>query len=112
MTELDAHPSASDRAQRCPHPWCTTAHGDTVHPDDEAHRSDGVAVLVVVRGPGSTAHPVEAELGVLRYPDDHESWVVLETGAEPALAVTVESARRLRDALCSDPVLRRVLEHP
>lgn len=67
---------------------------------------------VVLRGPDNAPRPVDAELGVLRRTDDDETWVVLEIGARPALAVTVETARRLRDALFSDPMLRRALDGP
>jgi hypothetical protein len=92
-------------ATRCALPWCTTPHGFTTHPDDEDHRSAGVLVPVTVRdaaGPRET----EIEVGLLRRRTDADTWLVLEDGAGVHLELTLASARRLRDVVRTDDVLK------
>ncbi|WP_285138106.1 hypothetical protein [Microbacterium sp. lyk4-40-TSB-66] len=86
---------------RCIHPWCVTAHGATVHPDDEDHRSAGVALTVTARraedhGPG---RETELELGALRRAGESETWIVIETGIGASLALTRDGARLLQRRL-------------
>ncbi len=96
---------------RCIHRWCVTEHGATVHPDDEDHRSAGVALTVrarraEARGPG---RETELELGVLRRAGESETWIVIETGIGASLALTRDSAplllRRLGDLIAHGGVL-------
>ncbi|KQR21424.1 MULTISPECIES: hypothetical protein [Microbacterium] len=98
---------------RCIHPWCVTEHGATVHPDDEDHRSTGVALTVrgrraEARGPGEET---ELELGALRRAGEFETWIVIETGIGASLALTRDGAqlllRRLRDLIAPDGILGR-----
>lgn len=110
--EARAGAAASSGAGSCPYAWCTTDHGATVHPDDEVHRSAGAAVEIRVRraddhAPGA---PATVEVGLLRRPDDTETWLVIDDGAAVSLAMTLEGARRLREACDRDPLLRAALE--
>lgn len=92
-------------------PWCTTEHGCTVHPDDEDHRSDGVGVSVDVRSRrdhGAT-HSTHVEVGLVRRITEHRSWFVIEDGDSIHLEITIDSARRLFDAIEADPTLQSVL---
>ncbi|MDF2664208.1 MAG: RecA-superfamily ATPase [Microbacterium sp.] len=81
----------------CAFAWCTTDHGETVHPDDEIHRSAGTGFPARVRDGhlGSADVLRDIEVGVIRRPDDAESWVALEFGAGYAVAIDVVAARTL-----------------
>lgn len=86
----DRHPALC----RCPYAWCVTAHGDTVHPDDEDHRSEGVALTVRTRdgwaqGDGDAR---DVEIGVLRRRDDDLTWIVVEVGGGTSFAVELDDA--------------------
>jgi hypothetical protein len=90
--------------RRCALTWCVTAHGETVHPDDEDHRSAGVGVMVRARrgdarGPGEET---ELEIGAVRRVDDSETWIVIETGIGVSLALTRDGARSLSRLLRDD----------
>lgn len=108
MSEFDVR---SRPEQRCDLAWCTTPHGDTVHPDDEVHRSEGVGFLARIRavreaGPGVEA---EVEVGLLRRKDDIEGWLVIEGADGTGLELSFEGARRLRRVLDGDPQIRAAL---
>ncbi|MDQ1083000.1 MULTISPECIES: hypothetical protein [Microbacterium] len=90
-----------DEQRGCIHGWCVTAHGHTVHPDDEDHRSAGIAATVRAR-PGEARGPgdeTELEIGALRRVDDTETWIVIETGIGVSLALTRDGARVLQRRL-------------
>lgn len=98
---------------RCIHPWCVTDHGAAVHPDDEDHRSAGIALSVRARraeahGPGEET---ELEVGALRRAGEPETWIVVETGIGASLALTRDGARllarRLRDEIAPGGTLGR-----
>jgi hypothetical protein len=98
-----------------PHPdWCTSEHGATLHPDDEDHRSSGVAVPLTVRTAGSAgvAAETDAEIGLLRRRSDSTNWLVIEDGANLHVELTLDSARRLVAAVSQDPVLRAAIAAP
>lgn len=106
-------PSSLD-AGSCAYSWCATAHGRTLHPDDEAHRSAGVAFETRVRraddrGPGRRT---TIEVGVLRRPDDEGAWLVLDDGYGVSVALTTEGARELRRLLDDDADVRALLDGP
>jgi len=104
------------KTRRCPYEWCVTAHGATVHPDDEDHRSAGRGFRAWVRdGSGrGTGTLSDVEVGALRRTDDDRTWVVVETGAGIALALDADAARslgrRLTDDLGPTGVLRSVFD--
>ena len=110
MTENAPH--APGGTQRCGFVWCTTRHGETSHPDDEAHRSAGVGFSARVRGVGEEGTGVEREIeiGILRRPDDEDAWLVIEVG-QGGLALSRDGAHQLRRALVTDPLLRQALTH-
>ncbi len=93
----------------CAFPWCTTRHGATTHPDDEDHRSAGIAMQAVARSPDATAHDTEIEVGLLHRRQDADTWLVIEDGADVHLEVTLDTARRLARALRSDARLSAAL---
>lgn len=91
--------------------WCTTAHGSTIHPDDEDHRSAGITVPVDVRAPGSrSATHTDVEVGLLRRRGDDETWVVIEDGLDVRLELTVTSARRIVQAIRDHLALTSALD--
>ncbi|WP_153001448.1 hypothetical protein [Microbacterium testaceum] len=95
----------SPKPERCAFVWCTTEHGRTVHPDDETHRSAGAGFPARVRegviaGGGMAT---DVEVGLVRGPDDRETWVALEFGAGRMVAIDAEAARVLGRLLCEDP---------
>ncbi len=98
---------AEHRAQatRCAFVWCTTDHGETVHPADETHRSAGTGFAARVRDGlvGSSGVFTEIEVGVIRRPDDAESWVALEFGADYSIAIDAAGARTLGRLLLDAP---------
>ncbi|MDQ1137897.1 hypothetical protein QE410_002696 [Microbacterium sp. SORGH_AS 1204] len=85
----------------CIHEWCVTEHGATVHPDDEDHRSVGVALTVRARRGEDRGGGEETtlEIGALRRSDDPETWIVIETGIGVSLALTRDGARDLQHRL-------------
>ena len=108
--DLTALPAdAEPRNARCPYPWCTTPHGTTSHPDDEDHRSAGILMPAVARSLDPTVHDTEIEVGLLHRRHDGETWVVIEDGADVHLEVTLDTARRLAQALWKDPGLSAAL---
>ncbi|MBB3156999.1 hypothetical protein FHS07_000683 [Microbacterium proteolyticum] len=86
---------------RCIHPWCVTEHGVTVHPNDEDHRSAGVALTVRARRAEAhgSGEATELELGALRRAGESETWIVIETGIGASLALTRDGARLLQRRL-------------
>ncbi|MDQ1123246.1 hypothetical protein QE412_001819 [Microbacterium trichothecenolyticum] len=97
---------------RCTFEWCTTAHGATVDPADEDHRSEGFGWVGRVRdgrssGPG---FETDIEVGVLRRFDDSAVWIVIETGAGISLALSPRAARTLGHRLLDDPDVRSACE--
>ncbi len=94
-------PGRRDDQQRCIHEWCVTDHGATVHPDDEDHRSAGVALTVRARRGDARGggEDTTLELGALRRADDADTWIVIETGIGVSLALTREGARALQRRL-------------
>jgi hypothetical protein len=96
---------------RCRYAWCTTEHGHTSHPDDEDHRSDGLATALVGRRTGqpSTAHTMEVEVGLYRRRDDDQTWLALDDGGRVRMDVSLASARALMRAVLADPVLAEEL---
>ena len=104
MRENDVRPLPS---ARCAFAWCTTLHGETAHPDDEAHRSAGAGFAARVRpvdgaGIGGEA---DVEVGVLRRLDDDQNWLVVEV-AGGGLAFSREGVRELRRILIENPQIR------
>ena len=97
---------------RCTLPWCTTSHGGTIHPDDEVHRSTGVAFDARVRRPADRGpgRATTLEVGVLRRPDDDAPWVVIDDGRDAAVALSIDAARALRRLIHTDPSLRSALD--
>lgn len=95
----------------CAFAWCTTAHGATAHRDDEAHRSAGRGFLSRVRRPDDAGRgdETDVEVGLLRRLTDDDTWVVIETGAGPGIALSLAGARELRRLLAEDPQLRAAL---
>lgn len=107
MSEFEVRPNHTERA--CSFEWCETAHDDTAHPEDEAHRSVGVGFVARVRGVHDRGPGVwrDVEVGVLRRRNDTESWLVIEAEDGTGLAINVDGARELRRALADDPQIRR-----
>lgn len=110
-SEIDERPERAGGVPACPYPWCTTAHGDTVHDADEDHRSAGLGMTVVARPVDgkSEVRPELVELGLLRRRDDDETWFVVESGGPVHLALRLDTARALLRAVASDPTLSRAL---
>lgn len=100
--------SSADTSSACEHAWCSTPHGATVHPDDEDHRSPGVLVHGVIRSRG-IAHRTALEVGMLRRRHDGDEWLVIEDGERVHLEVTIETARRIVQAIAADATLRTQL---
>ncbi len=102
MSDSDVHPRSE--VARCGFAWCTTLHGSTVHPDDETHRSAGIAFPARVRGVHEQGRGTEAdvEVGVLRRTDDADDWLVIEVGGG-GLALSLSGAAELRRILTEDP---------
>lgn len=102
MRENDVRPMV-----RCAFSWCTTLHGETTHPDDEAHRSAGTGFSTRVRCAQETGAGAEAEVevGILRRPDDDENWLVVEVGGR-GLMFSRDGVRELRRILAQDPQIR------
>lgn len=101
---MNSHTADDHRSlPRCAFAWCVTPHGDTVHPADEDHRSEGAGFTIRTRDAGDhgagTVHDVE--IGVLRRQDDDATWIVVEAGGCSSFAVHVDDAgeigRRLID---------------
>ena len=108
MSDFEVHPRLA--TTRCEFTWCTTRHGDTVHPDDETHRSAGIAFTARVRGVAAIARGVEAdvEVGILRRPGDTENWLVIEV-AGGGISLSQSGAAELRRILRDDPDVREAL---
>lgn len=108
MSDSDVHPRPE--TARCGFAWCTTLHGSTVHPDDEAHRSAGIAFAARVRGVDEKGRGRDAdvEVGVLRRPDDADDWIVIEV-AGGGFALSPGGAAELRRILVEDPGIGRAL---
>lgn len=99
------HPDDAATPRACPYDWCTTAHGRTIHPDDEDHRSAGTPVAATVRTLDGSVRDTELEFGLLRRRDDTQTWLVLEDGADVRLELTLDSARSLLRAVRIDAAL-------
>jgi len=100
------------QAARCPFTWCTTEHGETVHPDDETHRSAGTAFAARLRDGrvGGVGVLTDVEVGVIRRVDDDESWVALEFGGGYAVELDAAAARTLGRLLLDVPGLTTALD--
>ena len=93
----------SPGSERCAFEWCTTEHGRTVHPDDEAHRSAGTGFPARVReGFVGGGIVTDIEVGLVRGPDDRETWVALEFGSGCTVAIDAAAARVLGRLLRED----------
>jgi hypothetical protein len=105
MRENDVRPLRPQA--RCGFPWCTTLHGETAHPDDEAHRSAGAGFTARVRSVDETGAGVETdvEVGILRRLDDDQNWLVLEV-AGGGLAFARDGVLELRRILVENPQIR------
>ncbi|MFF7681933.1 hypothetical protein ACFZA2_04155 [Microbacterium sp. NPDC007973] len=92
----------------CAFDWCATEHGRTVHPDDEDHRSGGVAVSLRTRAATARdrGHLEEWEIGLIRRSADAETWLVVEAPRGVSIALSREATRALVDAVCADRHLR------
>ncbi|MDF2045879.1 hypothetical protein [Microbacterium sp. Kw_RZR3] len=104
MSGMNSIPAAhSPGSEKCAFVWCTTEHGHTVHPDDEVHRSAGTGFPARVRegfvGGGTVT---DIEVGLVRGPDDRETWVALEFGAGRTVAIDAAAARVLGRLLRED----------
>lgn len=97
-----------DAAPTCPYRWCVTEHGRTLHPDDEDHRSIGVAIPLEVRRTGdpATVRTVIVEVGLYRRRTDDETWLVFDDGVDVRWDVTVGSARAVLTALEGEVAVR------
>lgn len=102
MNERLSTPGVGPR--RCALVWCVTAHGETVHPDDDDHRSAGIGVTVRARRGEArgSGEETELEIGALRRSDDAETWIVIETGIGVSLALTRDGARSLSRRLSDE----------
>lgn len=100
---------AVEAGARCAFAWCSTAHGATVDPSDEDHRSAGFGWVGRVRDARASGPGVETdiELGVVRRTDDTAPWIVIETGAGLSLALSPRAARTLGHRLLDDPDVQR-----
>lgn len=90
----DETPRNFPPVRRCAFAWCATPHGETLHPADEDHRSEGFALTVRARdvrthGDGDT---LDVEIGVLRRQDDDSTWIVIETGERSSVAIHLDDA--------------------
>jgi hypothetical protein len=94
--------------RRCALPWCTTAHGATQHPDDEAHRSDGLGLPVRLRT-SEGAGAVDVEVGIVRRLDDDEAWIALEGADGRFLEIPVCDARAVLRQVLRDEALAHAL---
>lgn len=94
-------------APRCGLAWCTTDHGATLHPDDEEHRSAGIAVPIVYRhgAARSAERSTTVEIGLVKRSSDLQVWLVFDDGAGVDVEVPVAFAQRVVTAVRSDPHL-------
>lgn len=108
MSENEVHPRHAGAC--CAYAWCTTRHGLTIHPDDEAHRSSGSGFAARVRGSdeAGAGRETQIEVGVLRRPGDVENWLAIEVGSA-GLTLSIDGARELRRVLAEDPQIREAL---
>lgn len=104
------HPDDATIPTTCPYGWCTTAHGRTIHPDDEDHRSEGTPIGAIVRAIDGSTRDTELEFGLLRRRNDAQTWFVLEDGAGVHLELTLDSALSLLRAVHTDATLRVLRE--
>ena len=88
----------------CPD-WCTIEHQEHDHPDDRAHRDDGVAVAITIRVRTfereivEHVEPVEVILGRWKRDGEAHTWrfIGADTGLE--IELTEESFQRVLDAM-------------
>lgn len=90
-------------------PWCTTDHTHPRHPDDDDHRSDGLAVYLTSRSSTGEETTRMVELGLLQRQSDAEPWLVIDDGGDIHSEVTLASARRIVGVLREDDAMRRAL---
>ena len=112
MTGQQPVPRTPRAAIRCPHSWCTTAHGRTVHPDDEVHRSSGTSIETRVRRPADRGpgRAVTLEVGLVRHDGDDAPWLAIDDGATISAEIPLDGARALRRLFLDDVALRSVLD--
>lgn len=101
----DSAPPEPGASARCRYAWCTTEHGRTSHPDDEAHRSVGIATPLLIR---RTAEPAterwtRVEIGLYRRVSDEQTWLTVDDGGEIGYDVSLLSLRAALLALADDP---------
>lgn len=92
---------------RCEFSWCTTEHGQTVHPDDEEHRSGGVALPVRVRraGESGAGTATVVDVGLHRGLHDDQTWLSFDDGRTVRAEVSLAAAREVLRAVLADPDL-------
>lgn len=85
----------------CPE-WCTVAHTERDHPDDRAHRDDGIAVPVVLRRRGFVGAELVEEiiqghlvLGRWQRDGDTQTWYLLGDDEGTEFELSEESFHRL-----------------
>ncbi len=112
MTGQHPVPRAPRTASRCPYSWCTTAHGRTVHPDDEVHRSSGISFETRVRRPSDSGRgrATTLEVGLVRRDGDDAPWLVIDDGATLSAEIPLDGARALRRLFLDDATLRSALD--
>ncbi len=104
MTREEPIPSPR---RSCGYEWCVTEHGNTVHVDDEDHRSEGVGIAVRMRAGGAGRGRLDDwEIGLLRRTADDETWIVVERQGEAPVALPRDAVRALIGAVVADPHLR------
>ncbi len=100
----------SSPAPRCPGPeWCTTDHSRAEHPDDDEHRSDGVAVELTLRSSSGDEYTRLVEVGLLQRQSDIEPWLVIDDGLDVHHEVTLSSVRRALGLIRTDAPTRDAL---
>lgn len=111
MSDTEAADAPQIHDAPCSLAWCTTAHGATLHPQDEDHRSDGREVILTLhdRQSAGGVRRIAAEVGLLRRAASSQTWLVLEDGRSLDVEIAIESARDLLRALAADPPVARAL---
>lgn len=96
----------------CDYDWCTTRHPAGIHPNDDDHRSSGMATPALVRrvDDAGAGTDVDLEIGLLRRRTDDQVWLVLDAGNGIGVELTLDTARRVFRSLVREETLRRALE--
>ena len=100
----------STPVSRCQGPaWCTTDHSQARHPDDDEHRSDGVAIELTLRSSSGEERMRMLEIGLLQRQTDIEPWLVIDDGRDIHHEMTLSSARRALGLVRTDAPMRDAL---